>query len=102
MTAVFDKVLGHSCRLPDLLCQFTDEIKNFGPKSTKRATLNFFFQPQKVKHRGKNANILSINVFLWVSSQKKKETNHKKILSSHRGCWGSHAWHCMRQPVDNH
>jgi uncharacterized protein YicC (UPF0701 family) len=94
MTAVFDKVLGHSCRLPDLLCQFTDEIKKFGPKSTKRGTLNFFFQPQKVKHRGKNSNILSVNIFLWVSSQKKKETNHKKILGSRRGCWGSHAWDC--------
>jgi hypothetical protein len=63
----------------------TDEIKIFGPKSTKRGTLNFFFQPQKVKHREKNANILSIDVFLWVSSQKKKETNHKKFLGSRRG-----------------
>jgi hypothetical protein len=63
----------------------TDEIKIFGPKSTKRGTLNFFFQPQKVKHREKNANILSIDIFLWVSSQKKKETNHKKFLGSRRG-----------------
>jgi hypothetical protein len=42
MTAVFNKVLRHGSRLPDLFCQLADEIKNFGPKSTKEVHLIFF------------------------------------------------------------
>jgi hypothetical protein len=80
MTAVFDKVLGHSCHLPELLCQPTDEIKSFGPKSTKRGTLKKIPATKSETLWKKMLIFCQSMSFYGFLRRKKKETNHKKIL----------------------